>query len=204
MLLLSAVCASDAAAFEILALGTSATNCKGVDRDKIYTAKLQELLRRDGLADATVINGGIDGDRPVWMFKRVPTALTPNTRLVIFEPGPNDPDRAYAVEYAEKVLAYLRERNMPTIYASSGKMQSEEQAAALAAKYGAYYYGPFGKGVPTDSKYWQGDNEKQFGGSGKGPGGHMSALGCAIVAQGLAPLVEKVLAEKAGIPGRGR
>jgi hypothetical protein len=61
---LSPPACSNANAFEIYALGTSATNCKGVDRDKIYTARLQEILRRDGL-DATVVNGGIDGDRPV-------------------------------------------------------------------------------------------------------------------------------------------
>jgi hypothetical protein len=137
------------------------------------------------------------------MCKRLAAALNASTRLVIFEPGPNDPDRAFAVEYAVKVLAFLRERNMLTIYASSRNMQSEEQAAATAAKYGAYYYGGFGKGVPTDSRYWQGDNERQFGGSGKGPGGHMTAEGCALVAQGMAPLVEKVLAEKAGLTAPG-
>lgn len=201
-LLALASAGAPAHAFEILAMGTSATNCKGVERDKIYPVKLQEILRADGLADATVINGGIDGDRPVWMFKRLPAALGAGTRLVILEPGPNDPDPVFAREYAEKMLALLRQRNVPTIYTSSPRVQTKAQAEAMAAKYGAYYYGPLGLGVPSESRYWLGDNEKQFGGSGKGWGGHMSAEGCALVAHNLAPVVEKVLAEKAGIAAR--
>jgi len=199
---LLALAGGRAFAFEILAIGTSGTNCQGVDRNKIYPVKLQEILRRDGLADATVINAGIDGDRPVWMFKRLPAAFNANTRLVIFEPGPNDPDPAFALDYTQKALAFLRERNLPTIYISSPKLQPGEQAAATAAQYGAYYYGPYAKDVPRDSKYWLGDSEKQFGGSGKGWGGHMSAEGCALLAQNIAPLVEKVLAEKAGIAAK--
>jgi hypothetical protein len=184
-----------AQAFDIYALGSSATNCKGVDRDKTFPAKLQEILRGHGL-DATVVNGGIDGDRPVWMFKRLPAALGANTRMVIFEPGPNDPDKAYAVEYAEKTLAFLRERNMPTIYVSNPKMQTEGEGAATAQKYGAAYFGAYAAGIPVDREHWQFDNDKSFGGSGKGAGGHLTAAGCLIVAQRMAPLAEKVLLEK--------
>jgi hypothetical protein len=184
-----------AQAFEIYALGTSATNCKGVDRDKIYPVKLQEILRSHGL-QATVVNGGIDGDRPVWEFKRLPAALTANTRLVIFEPGANDPDPKYAIEYAEKTLASLRDRNMPTIYISNSKMQTEGEGAALAQKFGAYYFGPYAKDIPLDREHWQFDNEKAFGGTGRGAGGHLTAAGCLIVAQRMAPLVERVVAEK--------
>lgn len=195
----STLAAPDALAFEIYALGTSATNCKGVDRDKIFTVRLQEILRRDGY-DVTVVNGGIDGDRPVWMMKRLPAALNANTRLVIFEPGPNDPDPAYAREYLEKILAYLQARNMATIYLSARNVQSGDEAAATAKKYGAYWYGGLSKGVPVDRAHWQFDNEKSFGGSGKGPGGHMTAEGCQLAANGVAPLVVQVLQER--FPGK--
>lgn len=57
-------------AFEILALGTSNTNCKGVERSKIFTAHLEELLRAEGF-DANVINAGVDGDTPARMIKRL-------------------------------------------------------------------------------------------------------------------------------------
>ncbi len=184
-----------AQAFEILALGTSATNCEGVDRDKIYPAKLQEILRSHGL-DVTVVNGGVNGDRPVWMLKRLPAALNANTRLVLFEPGPNDPDKKYAVEYAEKALAYLREHNMPTIYISNPRMQNLAEAAATAQKYGATYFGGYAQGIPLDREHWQFDNDKSLGGTGRGAGGHLTAAGCLMVAQRMAPLVEKVLAEK--------
>ena len=184
-----------AQAFEIYALGTSATNCEGVDRDKIYPVKLQEILRSHGV-DATVVNGGVNGDRPVWMFGRLPAALNASTRLVIFEPGPNDPDKKYAVEYADKTLALLRERNMPTIYVSNSRMQTQAEAAAMAQKYGAIYFGGYAQGIPVDREHWQFDNDKSFGGTGRGAGGHLTAAGCLMVAQKMAPMVEKLLQEK--------
>jgi len=51
-------------------------------------------------------------------------------------------------------------------------------------------------GIPVDREHWQFDNDKSFGGSGKGAGGHLTAAGCLMVAQKMAPLVEKVLQEK--------
>jgi hypothetical protein len=189
-----------ALAFDILALGTSATNCEGVDRDKIYPVKLQEILRSHGV-DATVVNGGVNGDRPVWMFSRLPAALNANTRLVIFEPGPNDPDKKYAVDYAEKTLAFLRERNMPTIYVSNPRMQTQAEATATAQKFGATYFGGYAQGIPVDREHWQFDNDKSFGGTGRGAGGHLTAAGCLMVVQKMAPVVEKLLQEK-GISGQ--
>jgi hypothetical protein len=193
LMLLPLLCGT-ARAFEIYALGSSATNCHGVDRDKIFPVKLQEILRSHGV-DATVVNGGIDGDRPAWMFKRLPAALNAETRLVIFEPGPNDPDKKYAVEYAEKALALLRERNLPAIYVSNPRMQTESEAAATAQKYGAAYFGAYARDIPLDREHWQFDNEKSFGGVGKGAGGHLTAAGCLMVAQRMAPLVEQVLSQ---------
>jgi acyl-CoA thioesterase-1 len=200
--MLGLVDSGPASAFEILTLGTSATNCKGVDRDKIYPVKLQEILRGDGI-DAMVINGGVDGDRVEWMFQRLPAALTSNTKLVLFQGGSVGRDKAYEVEYIEKTLAFLRDRHIAVIYMSDPKFQTKKEAAATAAKYGAYYFGHFAAVVPNESKYWLGDTA-QFGGSGSGWGGHMNAEGCALVARSVAPLVEKALAEKAGITANRR
>lgn len=47
---------SSGQAEEILALGTSNTNCKGVDRALSFTVKLDEFLRADGLK-VRAING---------------------------------------------------------------------------------------------------------------------------------------------------
>jgi hypothetical protein len=188
-LLFLMICGS-ALAFDIYALGTSATNCKGVERDKIFPVRLEQFLRGDGY-DATVINGGEDGDKPVWMIRRLDRVLGSNVRLVIFEPGPNDRDGSSALEATEKILGILREHHMPAIYASN-YFQTPEEAADTAKKYDAYYYGPWSKGIPVDSEHWQFD----FNMGGKGPGGHMTAAGCELVARQMVPLVEKVLLEK--------
>jgi len=177
-------------AFEIYALGTSATNCKGVDRDKIFPVRLQEILRADGF-DATVVNGGQDGDLAIWMLRRLPAAIGPATRLVIVEPGPNG-DRGSTVEYSEKILAWLRDHQLPAVYASSPRIQSREEAEATARKFDAWYYGHFPQGVPVDRVHWQFD----VGQGGKGPGGHMTAEGCLLVAKKMAPLIERILVER--------
>ena len=178
-------------AFEILAIGTSATNCKGVDRDKTYPARLQAILQEKGLP-ATVVNAAENGDWPSFMYRRLQSSLHPDTRIVILEPGPNAPDPAASREYAEKMLAYLQERGMPTIYISTTTFQTVEEARELASKYGAYYYGAYGRDVPLDHEHYQFD----FNQGGKGRGGHMTAEGCAIVANNVSQLVEKVIREK--------
>ncbi|MGE5639228.1 MAG: hypothetical protein ACM30H_03975 [Clostridia bacterium] len=191
LFLLGLLVLADAHAFEILALGTSATNCKGVARDKIYPVRLQEMLRSEGVS-VTVVNGGDDGDTPAFMIRRLPKLLDPQTRLVIFEPGPNDPDPASSRESSARILEYLRERNLPTIYISTGRIQSVDEARQMATQYGAYYYGHYGKNVPLDRAHYQFD----FAGDGKGRGGHMTAEGCFLVAKNLVPLVMQVIKEK--------
>ena len=191
---------TDGFAMEILALGTSVTDGKGVDRDKIYPVKLQEILRSGGV-DAVVVNAGVDGDAPIFMLQRLQNAIGPNTRLVIFEPGSND-TKTSNLEYAEKILAYLEAHNVPTIYVS-GLFQTRDEAKQMADKYHAYYYGGARKGVPVDEEHFQFDSlpAKKGVGAGHlefnlGKGGHMTAAGCELLAKQMAPLVERVLKEK--------
>lgn len=183
-----ALASPNSPAFEIFALGTSNTNCKGVDRKESFTVHLQELLRAESI-DATVINGGVDGDRPVWMAARLfgANGITPETRLVIFEPGPNDKNVLANVEHAEKILAQLQEREMPVIYISSRPIQTAQAAQAAAQKYGAYYYGYWGRDVPFDRTH------RQYDMAG---GGHMAGPGCQLWAKNMLPLIKSVLAEK--------
>jgi hypothetical protein len=177
---------ASALAFEIFALGTSNTNCKGVERTKIFSVHLEELLRADGL-DAKVINGGVDGDKPYFMSNRLAGAINENTRLVIFEPGPNDKNKSSNVEYSEKILAQLQERKIPTIYVSHGAIQTVTEAEETAKKYGAYYYGHWTRDVPVDRTHRQFDDSK---------GGHMTAEGCQLWAKNIFPVVKSVLTEK--------
>jgi len=181
-----AIFSANAIAFEIFALGTSNTNCKNVDRAKIFTVRLEELLRADGI-DAHVVNGGVDGDKPTFMANRLASAINEKTRLVIFEPGPNDKNKSSNVEASEKILSQLQERHMPTIYVSMGAIQTDMEADATAKKYGAYYYGQWIRGIPKDATY------RQFDMPG---GGHMTAEGCQQWAKNMFPLVKSVLTEK--------
>src|SRR3954462_7564109 len=120
--------ASGAAGVEIFALGPSNTNCMGVVREKSFTVELQALLRQEGF-DVSVTNGGVDGDKPLWMATRLfgPSGISENTKLVIFEPGPNDRNRSANVRESEKLLARLQERGLPTIYGSSAAIPRSEE-----------------------------------------------------------------------------
>jgi hypothetical protein len=74
-------------------------------------------LQADGY-DVKVINAGLDGDKPFWMEARLRAGITEKTKIVIFEPGPNDRNKASNVEYSEKILSTLQTLQMPTIYIS--------------------------------------------------------------------------------------
>jgi len=124
------------------------------------------------------------------MLQRLADAINANTRLVIFGPGRIDTNKSSNIAYTEKILSYLKEHNLPTIYISS--IQTPAEARETARKYDAYHYGNFGKGVPLDQIHFQFD----FDQGGKGPGGHLTAEGCQLVAKNMAPLIERILEEK--------
>ena len=149
--------------------------------------RLEELLRADGV-DAKVINAGVDGDKPIWMLNRLQQGLTDQTKIVVFEPGPNDINKSSNVDYSERVLAALQKLNMPTIYISHPSIQLNIDARDTAAKYGAYYYGHWTKNIPVDRIYRQYDQS-----SGAG---HMTADGCQLWASNIHPLVKHVIEER--------
>ena len=174
-------------AFEIYALGTSNTNCKGVDRSQSFTVTLEKLLRDSG-HDITVINGGVNGDKPQWMLERLKSKLTDNVKIVIFEPGPNESNRSYNLENTETILSFLQEKKIPTIYVSNGAIQLNWLASLTAGKYNAYYYGGFAKGTSLTREFRQFDMNDNYG-------GHLTAKGCQVWATQMAPLVKEILAE---------
>lgn len=122
-------------AFDIYALGTSATNCRKVMREESFTVALEKNLRVDGYT-VNVVNGGIDGDIPGEMLQRLQRMLASNgeIKLVLFEPGPNDLNKTSNVEHSEKILAYLQSIKMPTIYISNGAIQTNADAEETAKK----------------------------------------------------------------------
>ena len=171
--------------FEIFALGTSNTNCKG--GGQAYTTTLNEIFTQE-MINAQVVNAGIDGDRPQFMMVRLEQGLKAfsNTKLVIFEPGPNEKNKRFNLEASEEILKYLQAMKTPTIYVSNTTIQTEEEASQFAQKFGAYYYGNWSNGVPRDKDHRQYD---------QGGPGHMTSAGCKVWATNMAPFIKKVIKE---------
>ena len=173
--------------FEIFALGTSNTNCRA--GGYAFTNKLNQMLLANGI-QANVVNAGVDGDKPVFMVNRLEQGLKnyPEIKLILFEPGPNEQNKRFNMEYTEKILSQLQEMKMPTIYSSSGMAQSRDEAIITAKKYGAYYYGPWLRDVPKDRVHYTFDGVKS-------ETGHMAAPGCELWAKNMLPLVLQVIKE---------
>jgi hypothetical protein len=173
--------------FEIFALGTSNTNCKGAGQ--AYTSTLNDLLGQEKI-NAQVINSGVDGDKPTFMMTRLEQGLkaNPNIKIVIFEPGPNERNKSFNLSPSEEILTYLQKINMPTIYVSHQAIQSSEDASEMAKKYGAYYYGHWIKNVPIDTAHRQYDQP--------GQAGHMTVAGCQLWAKNMMPMINQVIKEK--------
>jgi hypothetical protein len=171
-------------AFEIFALGTSNTNCKNADQ--AYTSTLNDLLRQEKI-NATVINAGVDGDKPTFMQARLEQSIKANAniKMVIFEPGPNEKNKRFNASASADILAYLQEQKMPTIYVSHQAIQSSEEASEMAKKYGAFYYGHWIKNVPIDTEHRQYDQP--------GQAGHMTVVGCQLWAKNMFPFIREVL-----------
>ena len=78
-----------AAEAQIVALGASNTRGMGVALDASYPAQLEAMLRSKGYR-GRVVNAGISGDTTAGMLARLDTAVPPDTRMVILQPGGND------------------------------------------------------------------------------------------------------------------
>ena len=183
ILSLALLVTAHAQALEVYALGTSNTNCKNADQ--AYTRRLGELLQ----GQARVTNGGENGDRPIWMLRRIKSVVerNPDIKIVIFEPGPNERSRSWNLEPSKEILQYLYSRNIVAIYVSHNWIQSPQEAEDFAIRNGAYYYGPWTRGVPVDTEHRQYDQ-------GTHPG-HMTVKGCELWAEQMAPLVKYAIRE---------
>ncbi len=98
----------------ILALGASNTAGWGVPLADAYPARLEALLRAEGI-DATVHNFGIPGDTTRGMSARLQAGMPEGTRVVILQPGTNDvrvgegADRARNIE---EIRSWLEARGI--------------------------------------------------------------------------------------------
>jgi acyl-CoA thioesterase-1 len=82
-------CGAKPALAQIVALGASNTQGKGVDASEAWPAVLEGMLRARG-SGAHVVNAGISGDTTGGMMARLASAVPDGTRLVILNFGGND------------------------------------------------------------------------------------------------------------------
>jgi len=83
------VFAGTSRAAEVVALGASNTFGKGVERGEDFPAQLEKLLRAKGL-NVSVTNAGVSGDTTEGMRARLDSVLSPDTRVLVLQPGGND------------------------------------------------------------------------------------------------------------------
>jgi acyl-CoA thioesterase-1 len=104
---------------QIVALGASNTRGMGVAFEAAYPAQLEAILRAKGYRGG-VLNAGISGDTTTGMLARLDSAVPPDTRVVILQPGANDLRRrgsGPAVREAniEQIVSQLRARGMQVV-----------------------------------------------------------------------------------------
>ncbi len=177
----------------VLAFGDSLTAGLGLTPDAAFPARLEAVLRSDGV-DAHVINGGVSGETTAGGVARLDWALGDHPDLVILELGANDalrgidPKLAYA--NLDKILARLEASGAKVLLTGMlappnwGRDYQHEFAAifpTLAEKYHVPLYPFFLDGVAMDPSLNQPD------------GLHPNAEGAAVIATKLAPYVERLL-----------
>ncbi len=161
----------------VVILGDSNTSGYGVGNQLAFPARLEENLRKRGLA-IRVINSGVPGDTFGGMLARLDRSLPENPSLVIVQGGYNDiqngvpPDTM--AEHLDKLLTRLQERGFKTVLCGFPEPKWDAVSRRLAAAHNV-------RVVPGSACY---------DASHVGPDGlHMSAEGHAIVAQRLVPIV---------------
>jgi acyl-CoA thioesterase I len=87
-LLLSAA-PSVAKPLRIVAIGASNTHGFYIGKEAAYPARLQELLRQNGI-EAEVVNAGVMFDTTAGMLRRIDSDVPSGTDIVILQPGAND------------------------------------------------------------------------------------------------------------------
>ncbi len=94
--------AQSGASVRIVALGASNTEGFGVSTWEAYPARLQALLKANGVA-AEVVNAGMSGDTTAGMLARLDAFLLDGTHLLILQPGSNDARYGLAAETSGNV-----------------------------------------------------------------------------------------------------
>jgi acyl-CoA thioesterase-1 len=104
---------------QIVCLGTSFTNGKGVSRNQAWPAKLEADLRAQGLS-VRVINQGVNGDTTINLKSRFSKAVSDGTSIVILEYAIGNEKRAgvpieQTVENVDEIVSQLLSRKIQVL-----------------------------------------------------------------------------------------
>ena len=185
------------AATRILALGDSLTAGFGLAPQEAFPVRLEAKLAAAGIA-AQVVNGGVSGDTSAGGLARLDWALADHPNLVLVELGANDALRGIdpQLTYAnlDKILTRIKAAGAkilllgmraPPNWGRAYQTQFDAIFPDLASKHHVPLYPFFLDGVALDPALNQSD------------GLHPTAQGADLIAGRVAPLVVRVLADKA-------
>lgn len=180
----------------ILALGDSLTAGLGVSTPEAFPAQLQRKLKERGI-EVQITNAGVSGDTTAGGLARLDWALAEKPDFALVELGANDAlrglDPKIAYDNLDKLLGKLKDKGIPTLIlgmlapANWGKDYQRDFAAIfpkLADKYGMPLYPFFLEGVAMLPEFNQPDML------------HPNAKGAEIIADKVAPFVERLIAAK--------
>ena len=196
LLMFAAAVPAWAEPFRIVGFGDSLMAGYGLGPGEGFPEKLQAALRRRG-HDVVIANAGVSGDTTSGGLSRLDWSIPDGTQLVILELGANDMlrgiDPALVEQNLDKMLARLKERNIPVLLAGMvaapnlGHAYGEQFGTIypkLAEKYGATLYPFFLDGVAGDPRLLLED------------GMHPNARGIDRMVERALPTVEKAIAGK--------
>lgn len=196
LLMLAAALPAWAEPFRIVGFGDSLMAGYGLGPGEGFPEKLEAALRGRG-HDVVIANAGVSGDTTSGGLSRLDWSIPDGTQLVILELGANDMlrgiDPALVERNLDKMLARLKERNIPVLLAGMvaapnlGHAYGEQFGSIypkLAEKYGATLYPFFLDGVSGDPKLLLED------------GMHPNATGIDRMVERALPTVEKAIAGK--------
>jgi acyl-CoA thioesterase I len=115
---------ASAIAAPVVALGASNTEGRGrgatpdgVPRSQAFPAQLEKMLNAQGCR-VRVKNAGVAGDTTGGMLRRLPSAITKETKVLILQPGGNDARRGEGgntQENIEKIKSFAQSRNITVV-----------------------------------------------------------------------------------------
>jgi acyl-CoA thioesterase I len=97
------------ASAQVVALGASNTQGKGVSSSESFPAQLQAMLQARG-SGLRVANAGISGDTTGGMLARLSSAVPEGTKIVILQFGGNDFRRNTAPEMRQANIASIQQQ----------------------------------------------------------------------------------------------